>query len=249
MEPIYSPLGDRAVRITFGNKLSEETNDIVTQMYDKIESAKLPYISEMVPGYVTLTIYYAQEKARDYHSVIQQLESIVNDSRTTEMERSKTRKLTIPVLYGGEKGPDLGVVAQHSDMSEEEVIQRHESSIYRVYMMGFAPGFPYLGGLDESIATPRRQTPRNFVAAGSVGIAGPQTGVYSIDSPGGWQIIGHTPVKLFNPLQKKPILLRAGDEISFQSVSEQEYKKIIKECEKGNYTHDIEWKEHRGGSL
>lgn len=248
--PSFSPLGDRAIRITFGDKLTDKTNDLVTEAFQRIVAMNLLYITEMVQGYVTLTVYYVPWKAPSYETIINELKlSLKQLERTSRNQPSKRRHITLPVYYGGEHGPDLISVADYHQISKQELIQRHTSSIYRVYMIGFAPGFPYLGGLDKSIATPRRRTPRKHVLAGSVGIAGPQTGVYSIDSPGGWQIIGHTPISLFDPKKQEPILLNSGDLVSFQSVSKQDYDKISQGYERGIYHPEIAWKDDRGGNL
>lgn len=202
--PTFTPLGDCAIRITLGNQLTDAANDLVTEAFQLVTSDNLLYISEMVPGYVTLTVYYVPRKAPSYEAIINQLKQSLKKLEGARSERtSKRRHITLPVYYGGELGPDLKGVADYHQITEQELIERHTSSMYRIYMIGFAPGFPYLGGLNQSIATPRRQTPRKQVSAGSVGIAGQQTGVYSINSPGGWQIIGHTPVRLFDPKKKR----------------------------------------------
>jgi len=249
MFPSFTPLGDRAIRMMFGDRLTKAMNDVVTEAIQKISSANIPYIVEMVPGYVTLTVYYEVDKAPEYELIINQLKQCIEQQGTNSERTSKRRHIRLPVFYGGDQGPDLKSVADYHQISEQELIKRHTSSEYLVHMIGFAPGFPYLGGLDKSISTPRRDTPRKLVSAGSVGIAGSQTGVYSIDSPGGWNIIGHTPFRLFDPEKQQPILLNIGDYVTFQSVSKQEYQKIFQACEQGIYPFDIEWKEGRGGNL
>ena len=143
--------------------------------------------------------------------------------------------LEIPVLYGGEMGPDLAFVAQNAGISEEEVVKIHTSTEYLIYMLGFTPGFTYLGGMSDKIATPRLKQPRVKIPAGSVGIAGKQTGVYPVDSPGGWQLIGRTPVKMYDPDREVPILPQAGQYIKFKAVSQAEYDKIAEEVAKGTY--------------
>lgn len=140
------------------------------------------------------------------------------------MEAPPSRTVVIPVCYGGEFGPDLEEVARFHGMTEDEVIAIHAQGRYRVYMIGFAPGFAYLGGLSPEIATPRRATPRTHVPAGSVGIAGNQTGVYPLATPGGWQIIGRTPLALFRPHHEEPSLLRAGDIVQFCPITEEQYR-------------------------
>ena len=137
------------------------------------------------------------------------------------------RTVSIPVCYGGEFGPDLEYVARHNNLTTDEVIHIHSSGEYLVYMIGFAPGFPFLGGLSPKIATPRRPSPRATIPAGSVGIAGMQTGVYPIETPGGWQLIGRTPQKLFLPNENPPSLLQAGDVVKFCPISFQEYQESV----------------------
>ena len=141
----------------------------------------------------------------------------------------------IPVLYGGECGPDLAAIAEHAGLTEEEVIRIHSSRDYLIYMLGFLPGFCYLGGLDERIHTPRLQNPRLKIRAGSVGIGGSQTGIYPLDSPGGWQLMGMTPVKTYDPTRAVPILVEAGDYIRFVPVDEDEYLRIKEQVARGEY--------------
>ncbi|MEG2984683.1 MAG: 5-oxoprolinase subunit PxpB, partial [Peptostreptococcaceae bacterium] len=135
----------------------------------------------------------------------------------------------IPVLYGGEFGPDIETVARHNNLSVEEVMDIHSKGEYLVYMLGFTPGFTYLGGMDNKIETPRLEIPRVKIPAGSVGIAGKQTGVYPIDSPGGWQLIGRTPIKLYDINKERPILLSAGDYVKFVPINKAEYEKMLNE--------------------
>ncbi len=141
--------------------------------------------------------------------------------------------MEIPVCYGGSFGPDLSFVAEHGKITEEEVIRIHSSRDYRIYMLGFLPGFPYLGGMDERIFTPRLNSPRTRIPAGSVGIGGEQTGIYPMDSPGGWQLIGRTPYRLFKPEQVRKPLYEAGDSIRFVPINQEEYKEIKRKQEMG----------------
>jgi inhibitor of KinA len=141
-----------------------------------------------------------------------------------ETKESKQRFVEIPVCYGGEYGPDLEAVAEYHHLSTSEVVEIHSKEEYLVYMIGFAPGFPYLGGMSEEIATPRRHSPRLSIPEGSVGIAGMQTGVYPISTPGGWQLIGRTPLELFCPNENPPTLLQSGDIVKFVPISLEEYQ-------------------------
>ena len=151
--------------------------------------------------------------------------------------------IQIPVLYGGEMGPDIQNVAEHNGKTVEEVIQIHTSEEYLIYMIGFIAGFPYLGGMSKEIATPRLKSPRVKIDGGSVGIAGEQTGVYPVDSPGGWQLIGRTPLKLYDAEREKPVLLEAGQYIKFKSVTPEEYDAILKAVEDGSYRYVVYDKE------
>ena len=158
-------------------------------------------------------------------------------------EASASRVFEIPVCYGGEYGPDIENIAKHAGLTEEEVIEIHSSKDYLIYMLGFLPGFSYLGGLDERIHTPRLANPRIRIPAGSVGIGGSQTGIYPLDSPGGWQLLGMTPVKTYDPEREDPILFEAGNYIRFVPVSEEEYKQIKEQVENGTYECVIHTKE------
>jgi inhibitor of KinA len=146
------------------------------------------------------------------------------------------RKVRVPVVYGGEYGPDLNHVARFHKLTEEQVVRLHSESEYRVYMIGFVAGFPYLGAVPDEIATPRLETPRLKVPAGSVGIAEKQTGIYPCEAPGGWQIIGRTPLELFDSLRQPPALVEPGDIVKFGPISEEEFKTIRESVLKGGYT-------------
>lgn len=153
----------------------------------------------------------------------------------SHVELPPAQVMELPVYYGGDVGPDLSFVAKYNDLKEEEVIRIHTENSYLIYMMGFSPGFPYLGGMSEKIATPRLKEPRFKTPAGSVGIAGSQTGVYSMETPGGWQIIGRTPVKLYDPSRETPILLKAGNYIRFVPITKEEFHEIEQQVKDGSY--------------
>ena len=153
----------------------------------------------------------------------------------TESLDTVRRVFEIPVCYGGEYGPDLGIIAKNAGLSEREVIDIHTSCDYLIYMLGFLPGFCYLGGLDERIHTPRLKTPRLKIPAGSVGIGGSQTGIYPMESPGGWNLMGMTPVRTYDPERDVPILVQAGDYIRFVEIDEAEFSRINKAVEAGEY--------------
>lgn len=226
-----SPLGDAAVLIRLGDRIDEETHLRVRALSLYLERHPFPGMIEQVPAYSTIAVYYdplafaalSTEPGTPYTRVRDILQSLVPAPEDSE---PAARLIEIPTCYGGELGPDLSFVAQHSRLSPGEVVDTHTSQTYRVYMLGFSPGFPYLGGMSERIAAPRRASPRLAVPAGSVAIAGTQTGIYPIESPGGWQIIGRTALKLFEPEREPPALLHMGDEIRFRSISPEEYRAL-----------------------
>ena len=225
MSARFLPAGDSAIAVEFGREIDLNINNQVAAMRTVIEAAidegKLKGIVELVPTYGSLLVVYDQ-LAVGYAGLIEQLKILAEGLEGVEIPDREV--VEIPVVYGGEYGPDLGIVAQLNSLSEDEVIKRHSEAEYPIYMLGFVAGFPYLGGMDKSIAAPRKQTPRLKIPAGSVGIAGQQTGIYSVESPGGWQIIGRTHLKLYDADGEKPILLRAGQSIRFKPITEAEYE-------------------------
>ena len=225
MSARFLPAGDSAIAVEFGREIDLNINNQVAAMRTVIEAAidegKIKGIVELVPTYGSLLVVYDQ-LAVGYAGLIEQLKILAEGLKGVEIPDREV--VEIPVVYGGEYGPDLGIVAQLNSLSEDEVIKRHSEAEYPIYMLGFVAGFPYLGGMDKSIAAPRKQTPRLKIPAGSVGIAGQQTGIYSVESPGGWQIIGRTPLKLYDADGEKPILLRAGQSIRFKPITEAEYE-------------------------
>lgn len=227
----WMPFGEMAIRMQFGTSVSDVTQRQITQAMAQIDAQNIPYIQEMIPAYTTLTVLYDAVQLltngieNPAQAVIEALQACV--SVDTDIEATNTKIIDIPVCYGGEYGPDLEEVASYHKLSIEEVIKRHSTPHYLIYMLGFAPGFPYLGGLDETIATPRKNTPRLKIEAGSVGIAGSQTGIYPIETPGGWQIIGRTPLALFQPEKMPPTLLEAGAMIRFVPISAADFEEMM----------------------
>jgi inhibitor of KinA len=226
------PLGDSAVVVQLGDAIDLATHRRVRQLSDYLERHPFTGMIEYVPAYTTVTIYfegwtllnvYSDEAAGDdmFAIAVALVNKIMLQLENAAVEQA--RIVDIPVCYGGDLGPDLEAVAAHHGLSKEEVIDIHTSADYLVYMLGFAPGFAYLGGLSERIATPRHQKPRLSIPAGTVGIAGDQTGVYPIATPGGWQLIGKTPIPLFLPQQNPPTLLKAGDIVRFNRISRAEF--------------------------
>lgn len=218
----FLPCGDQAVTVEWGSTIDEHINRQVHAFARKVEVLSHPAITEVVPTYRSATVHYRPE-VLSYEELKHLLAPLAQGSAE---EAEELPVVEIPVCYGGEYGPDLLEVAQHCSLTPEEVIARHTAPTYRIYMLGFTPGFPYLGGMDPSIAAPRRKEPRIHIPAGSVGIAGEQTGVYPIVSPGGWQLIGRTPLRLFDPQKEQPILLSAGAGIRFVPIDEETFRKM-----------------------
>ena len=218
----FLPCGDQAVTVEWGSTIDEHINRQVHAFARKVGELSHPAITEVVPTYRSATVHYRPE-VLSYEELKQLLLSLTQGGPE---EAEELPVVEIPVCYGGEYGPDLLEVAQHCSLTPEEVIARHTAPTYRIYMLGFTPGFPYLGGMDPSIAAPRRKEPRIHIPAGSVGIAGEQTGVYPIVSPGGWQLIGRTPLRLFDPQREQPILLSAGAGIRFVPIDEETFRKM-----------------------
>lgn len=227
MDTRYLLAGDKSIVVEFGNLISEEINKKVVSLMEAIENSAInDFIDEMIPTYRSLMINYNPLKI-DFDSLLKEvklLEKNIKSSGTI-----KKNIIEIPVLYGGEYGPDIENVAKHNNLSIEEVIKIHSEKEYLIYMLGFTPGFPYLGGMDERIETPRLKIPRTKIPGGSVGIASKQTGVYPIDSPGGWQLIGRTPLKLYDPDKESPILLKAGNYVKFVPITKGEFDKLSAE--------------------
>lgn len=240
----YLAAGDRALVLEFGNEISEDVNRKVRSMTLAIEQKRLPGITEKVPTYRSLMVHY-DPVVTGYHQLLEVLEKL--ESELHQLQMPAPQVTVIPILYGGDYGPDMPTVMNHNGLSQEEVIRIHTSRDYLIYMIGFTPGFPYLGGMDERIATPRLATPRTKIKGGSVGIAGSQTGIYSIDSPGGWQLIGWTPVPLYDPEADNPFLLKAGNYVRFESITEDQYEAIRLLIENRTYQCRIISLEEGGG--
>jgi inhibitor of KinA len=215
------PLSEDAVLIHFSHK----NHNLKAQTAIKqIESFPFLGLRELVPAYHTLTIYYDPfivSGPFPFEKVKNHLEAILTPFKTTTV--SNNQYIDIPVCYESDFAPDLNDLAITNNLTVEEVVQLHSSKIYTVMFIGFSPGFPFLTGLDNRLHFPRKTTPRLKVHQGSIGIAGSQTGIYSLDSPGGWQIIGRTPIKLFNINSEKPTLLKAGDKVKFYPISKKEF--------------------------
>jgi inhibitor of KinA len=222
------PISDSALTIDFGNVIDESINQQVLNLFRQLQQNPVAGMIEAVPAYSSLTIYYDLFQLRRsipsgttvYDWMSAQLQEKLEPPSTINNE--ETRLITIPVCYEAEFAPDIEALATQKNIAVEEVIRTHSSGEYRVYMLGFLPGFCYLGEVDERIVVSRKPQPQTVVA-GSVGIAGRQTGIYPMASPGGWQIIGRTPLKLFDAQKEQPALLMAGDRIRFTSITKNEF--------------------------
>ena len=232
--------GDSAVCVEFGNEISPEINKKIRAFKIAVENSDIPGIVETVPTYRSLLVHYHPEVI-GFKALTEKFDKLMGSLSSIPIPPPTV--IEIPVLYGGEMGPDIENVAEHNHKTVEEVIKIHTSEEYLIYMIGFIAGFPYLGGMSKEIATPRLKSPRVKIEGGSVGIAGEQTGIYPVASPGGWQLIGRTPLKLYDADREKPVLLEAGQYIKFAAVTEEEYKKIEKEVEDGTYKYVVYDKE------
>lgn len=224
MKPTISPVGDRAISIDFGQVIDPKINRYIRQTIERIKELQLEGIIELVPTYCALLVEY-DAMLYSYSDICNIIEPTLEEGMTDTTNELVT-VVEVPTVYGGEFGPDLSFVATHNHLSEDEVVSIHSGTDYLVYMLGFIPGFTYLGGMDSRIATPRLSSPRTLIPAGSVGIAGEQTGTYPSDSPGGWQIIGRTPVTMYDMSKAQAALLNAGDYVRYVPIDESEFHRI-----------------------
>ena len=226
------PLSEKAITIQFGTIISEEAWDKVNKLNQSLLNQPFSGLASVVPAYASLSVFFEPvEVAKSsmngttvFDKVAEYLKILI--SKAEDFIPSARKIVEIPVCYGHELGPDLEYVALHNNLGIEDVIKLHTSAEYCVYMIGFIPGFAYLGGMPEGISTPRKQEPRKAVAAGSVGIAGNQTGIYPLQTPGGWQLIGQTPIKLFDSNRDVPALLQAGNIVKFKAITDSEFREL-----------------------
>ena len=207
--------GDSAVSIRFPQEISPEVHSMVMGCFEVIRQARIPGVLGAAPAYASILVRF-DPMVTDGEAVKDSLGAILTEQKISAPLKGTGRVVWIPVCYGGEYGPDLEDVMTHTGLDRDALIGLHTSKDYPVYMIGFTAGFPYLGGMDERLAAPRLQVPREHIAAGSVGIAGAQTGMYSVASPGGWRIIGRTPLRLFDPEREDPFMIKAGDHVRFE---------------------------------
>lgn len=224
--------GDSSILLQFGNTIDPAINRKIAATVQLMREQHINGVTDVIPAFCSLLINY-DPRVISYEQIKRRMEALVKIDVTAGDTRK--RVFEIPVCYGGEYGPDIQNIADHAGLSVEEVIQIHTSRDYLIYMLGFLPGFTYLGGLDERIHTPRLANPRIRIPAGSVGIGGSQTGIYPMDSPGGWQLMGMTPVKTYDPDREVPILVEAGDYIRFVAIDEDEFHRIKELVDKNEY--------------
>ena len=228
-DPTFQPMGDRCVIIEFESRVDPEINARVRSVAEYLLTHPIEGVVDVVPAFTTVAVHYRPEAlANDLpnESPYRRLCRSIESALAKGILRSHTgaRVVEVPVCYGGELGPDLDEVAIQRNLTPQQVIELHAASKHQVYMLGFAPGFPYLGGLDPRLEMPRRATPRTKVPAGSVAIAREQSAIYSIETPGGWSILGRTPLRLFTPETDPPCLLQPGDNVHFVPVTVEEFK-------------------------
>ncbi len=215
-QPRVRAAGDAAILVEWADEIDDAINDRVHTFAAHLRAQNRAEIRDLIPAYASLLVCYDPQQI-SFAGLSDFLRSVLQFTPTSNAVNA--RVVEIPVVYGGEFGPDLEFVAQYARVTQDEIVRLHTGSVYRVYLIGFAPGFAYLGSVPERIAAPRLETPRTRVAAGSVGIAGRQTGIYPMETPGGWRIIGRTTLTMFDPLRDPPTLLRPGDRVRFISVT------------------------------
>lgn len=241
----FMPAGDQAMVVEFGNKIDEAVNHQVLALASAAEAGQLPGITETVPTFRSLLIGYDPE-VTDYRSLERSVRAL--DLTGGAAAAARRRILQIPCCYGARFGLDFAELEAHTGLDRDEIIAIHSGTDYKIYMMGFLPGFVYLGGMDPRIAMPRLEVPRLKILPGAVGIAGSETGVYPLASPGGWHLIGGTPVDFYDPDRAQPILCRAGEYIHFVPIGIGEYYDIRHEVMQGSYQVRIVEEGDRSGS-
>jgi inhibitor of KinA len=225
------PCGDHAATVDFGNVIDETVNRHVLQLFKQLKQKNITGVKDVIPAYSSATVVYDVFKIRTnathataYHFIQQQIENVLAGVR--DDDDGPAAIIKIPACYDEPFAPDIQELALQKNITVNDVVKIHTGKTYRVFMLGFVPGFAYMGTVDELISLPRRATPRTMVAQGSIGIAGLQTGIYPLDSPGGWNIIAQTPVKIFDAEKETPVLLQAGDYVQFYAINTTEFNKI-----------------------
>ncbi len=229
----FFEISENAISLEFGGDISKATLERISRLNECIKQNPFTELLSTIPAYTTLTLYFDSFKlmnngslkgATTFDKISGYIKSLHVETRTDQ--QTSNQIINIPVCYDATFGFDLEELTSFYQLTKEEIIEIHSSAVYTVYMIGFVPGFPYLGGLSEKLTAPRKQNPRSVIPAGSVGIAGKQTGIYPLETPGGWQIIGRTPLKLFDVNKQQPSLLKAGDKIKFEPISLNEYEDL-----------------------
>jgi len=228
-KPLFRIAGDRGLLVEYGDRIDPDINNKVRSMAIVMEKESPKGALETIPTYRSLLIIY--DPAITNPSKLGK-DILALEERLSQIKIPPPDTVEIPVCYGGEFGPDIQFVAEHNSITADDIVRIHSGAEYQIYMIGFTPGFPFLGGLPKVLHTPRLETPRSFVPEGSVGIANNQTGIYPLASPGGWQVIGRTPIRLFAPKRSNPFIYKAGDRIRFKPISEEDYTRLAREVEK-----------------
>ena len=230
------PHGDASMLVEWAAVIDPKINQKITGLVSLFKDQKIEGVIDFIPAFSSLLINYDPRII-----AFRRLKKITEDLLTIEISNNQLKKriFEIPVCYGGEYGPDIEYIAKNAQLTKEELIQIHSGTDYLIYMLGFLPGFSYLGGLDERIHTPRLNNPRKAIPAGSVGIGGSQTGIYPLESPGGWQLLGRTPIKTYDPEREEPILFEAGDYIRFVPVDQATYQEIEAAVAAGDYQVNV----------
>ena len=230
------PVGDRCLMVEFGQRVDPVINATVHALADHLLEHPIEGVTDVVPAFTTVAVHYRPEvlaSARPgSQTPYRELERTIAGILSGGLERthSAARTVEIPVCYGGEFGPDLEDVAKACGLTAQQVIELHAASPHVVYMLGFAPGFPYMGGLDARLAMPRRSTPRVRIPAGTVAIAREQSAIYTLETPGGWNLLGRTPVQLFTPHAASPTLLRPGDQVRFVPITREQFDAALEQA-------------------
>ncbi len=238
----FLPAGDMAVVVQFGETVDPVVNRNVRQFCSALAALKLDWVKEIIPTYRSALVYYDCTRI-SWPDMVRSLEDLASSPQQTGPERQKV--LVVPVQYGGEKGPDLPFVMQYTGLSESEIIQIHTAPKYLVYMVGFSPGYAYMGGLDPRLFVPRLGTPRLSTPAGAVVMGGTQTGIHPTETPGGMRIIGITPLKLFDPVRDNPFLVDAGMMLVLRAIDGEEFARIEKEVAAGTHQPEVYYEPER----
>lgn len=229
--------GDTAITVKFKDEISKEVNQKVSSFSNSLNSAEIKGVIELIPSFSAVTVIYNPCIISSFKLKFR-LKKILNSLKAVSDVKPTLYK--IPVCYEEEFAPDIKNVVNHTGLAKEDIISIHTGTDYLIYMLGFLPGFAYLGEMDKRLTTPRLDTPRLEIAKGSVGIGGEQTGIYPVSSPGGWQLIGKTPVSIYDKDREKPVLYRAGDYIRFVSITKEEYFLIEQKCLNGTFEVETE---------